>query len=162
MYRLKGDLDRAREIGEKGAEGLTVTVGPTDVLTIRYVIQLCRTYFECGLYAEAQTLLEDTLKTADEAIGAEESTTLHGRDLLGNFLHAKGELDTAEALLRDVLRLMLQRWGEGWKEHRAVEDACRRCALWIRGSGLRRACCTPLQQRRMRPFMELSIRRRGA
>jgi hypothetical protein len=77
VYRLKGDLDRGREIGEKGAEGLTVTVGPTDVLTIRYVIQLCRTYFECGLYAEAQTLLEGTLKTADEAIGAEESTTLH-------------------------------------------------------------------------------------
>jgi tetratricopeptide (TPR) repeat protein len=113
VYRLKGDLDRAREIGEKGVEGLTVTMGPTDILTIRYVIQLCRTYFECGLYAEAQTLLEDTLKTADEAIGAEESTTLHGRDLLGNILHAKGELDTAETLLRGVLRLMRQQWGEG-------------------------------------------------
>jgi tetratricopeptide (TPR) repeat protein len=113
VYRLKGDLDRAREIGEKGAEGLTVTMGPTDILTIRYVIQLCRTYFESGLYAEAQTLLEDTLKTADEAIGAEESATLHGRDLLGNILHAKGELDTAETLLRDVLRLMRQQWGEG-------------------------------------------------
>lgn len=87
MYRIKGDLDRAREIGERGAEGLTMTVGPTDILTIRYVIQLCRTHFECGQHAEAQTLLEDTLKTADEAIGAEESTTLHGRDLLGNILH---------------------------------------------------------------------------
>jgi tetratricopeptide (TPR) repeat protein len=112
VYRSKGELEKAREMAERGAEGLTVTLGPTHLMTIRYVIQLCRTYFACGMYAEAQTLLEETLETADEVIGTEESVTLHGRDLLGNILHAQGDLDAAEKLLREVLRLMRAQWGE--------------------------------------------------
>jgi tetratricopeptide (TPR) repeat protein len=112
VHRLQRNLDKAREMAERGAEGLTATLGPNHLMTIRYVIQLCRTYFECSLYSEAQSLLEETLKTADEAIGPEESATLHGRDLLGNILHARGDLDAAEKLLREVLRLMRQQWGE--------------------------------------------------
>lgn len=112
VYRMKGDLEKAREFGERGAEGLTVTLGPTVLMTIRYVIQLCRTYFESGMYEQARRVLEDVLRTADEVLGPTESATLHGRDLLGNILHKTGELDAAEKLLREVLELMRQQWGE--------------------------------------------------
>ncbi|KAK5207297.1 hypothetical protein LTR41_006866 [Exophiala xenobiotica] len=112
VYRLKSDLAKAREFGERGAEGLTMTLGPSTVLTIRYVIQLCRTYFESAMYEDAKSLLEDTLRTSEEVLGPNESVTLHGRDLLGNILHKTGELDAAESLLKEVLGLMRQQWGE--------------------------------------------------
>ncbi|KAK5462433.1 hypothetical protein LTS15_002145 [Exophiala xenobiotica] len=112
VYRLKGDFAKAREFGERGAEGLTMTLGPSTVLTIRYVIQLGRTYFESAMYEDAKSLLEDTLRTSEEVLGPNESVTLHGRDLLGNILHKTGELDAAESLLKEVLGLMRQQWGE--------------------------------------------------
>jgi tetratricopeptide (TPR) repeat protein len=112
VYRRQRNLPKAREMAEKGAEGLVATLGPHQLMSIRYIIELCRTYFDCGLYAEAQALLEKILKTADEVLGPEESATLHGRDLLGNILHARGDLNGAEKLLREVLRMMEQQWGK--------------------------------------------------
>jgi len=111
-YRKWGKLEKAREMAEKGAEGLTTILGPTHLLSIRYNVELCRTYYVLGLYDEAQMLLDDTLKIADDALGPEESVTLHGRCVLGNILHARGKLDEAEELLRKVLGGFRQQWGE--------------------------------------------------
>ncbi|OCK76478.1 hypothetical protein K432DRAFT_360278 [Lepidopterella palustris CBS 459.81] len=112
VYRKWGKLEKSREMAEKGAEGLTATLGPTHLLSIRYNIELCRTYCDLGLYDEAQMLLDGTLETADDVLGPEESVTLHGRCVLGNILHARGKLDEAETLLREVLKLFRQQWGE--------------------------------------------------
>lgn len=112
VYRKWGKLEKAREMAEKGAEGLTTILGPTHLLSIRYNVELCRTYYALGLYDEAQMLLDGTLKIADDALGPEESVTLHGRCVLGNILHARGKLDEAEELLRKVLGLFRQQWGE--------------------------------------------------
>ena len=72
------------------------------------------------MFDHARTLLDKTLKVSDDVFGPEESVTLHGRDLLAEILHAQGKLDEGEALLRDVLRLMIQQWGENGRSSSKV------------------------------------------
>ena len=101
LLMSQGKLSEAETYGRKALDAYRRLYGEERLDSLRAARNLAKILNERSKYAEVTELLEETLPTADGALGKEHQVSAEMRSLLGEALVGLGAYDGAEPLLLD-------------------------------------------------------------
>ena len=100
----RGNTLTAREILDKGARDVEAQLRGQPELQARLLATIGHVYNGLGLYAEAQSLLQEAVTTARRSLGDSHPESLAAANDLADVYWYQGKLGEAEALYVDVLQ----------------------------------------------------------
>ena len=115
----EGRLDEAVELGEVTRQRAIELFGDSDDLALDAGYSLATAWRDAGAYAEGIELLRELVAVLEDKLGAQHPDTQGATNLLGTFLELNGELDAAEAVLREQLEIAQAVYPPG---HYAIAD----------------------------------------
>jgi hypothetical protein len=110
-HERAGQLEDAIKVNERAAEIFTRLLGPQHPRTLKATTQMAWTYVKVGRMDEAETLLDEVVKTEKQVFGDKSDVVASAMHCLGQVYSRAGRYTEAERIQRDLLNLLINNEG---------------------------------------------------